>query len=68
MSENKFNLTKRELEIIGLLVKGLNNEQIAKKLFITCHTVKAHVSSIFRKLNVKNRILAVVFAIRQNIV
>ena len=68
MSENKFNLTKRELEITKLLVKGLNNAQIAKELFITCHTVKAHISSIFRKLNVRNRILAAVFAIRKNIV
>ena len=68
MSENKFDLTKRELEIVKLLVKGLNNKQIAKELFITCHTVKAHISSIFRKLNVRNRILAAVFAIRKNIV
>ena len=68
MSENKFDLTNRELEIVKLLVKGLNNKQIAKELFITCHTVKAHISSIFRKLNVRNRILAAVFAIRKNIV
>lgn len=52
-------LTERELEVIGLLSKGLANKQIALTLGISEHTVKFHVSSIYTKLNVTNRTEAV---------
>ena len=52
-------LTDRELEVIGLLAKGLANKQIAVSLGISEHTVKFHVSSIYTKLNVTNRTEAV---------
>jgi DNA-binding NarL/FixJ family response regulator len=52
-------LTERELEVIGLLAKGLANKQIALALGISEHTVKFHVSSIYTKLNVTSRIEAV---------
>lgn len=65
--ENKYKLTKRELEVLPLLVMGLSNSQIARKLFITCHTAKAHVSSIMKKLGAKNRVLAAAIAIRNNL-
>jgi DNA-binding NarL/FixJ family response regulator len=52
-------LTERESEVIGLLAKGLANKQIALSLGISEHTVKFHVSSIYRKLNVTNRTEAV---------
>lgn len=52
-------LTDRELEVIGLLAKGLANKQIAAALGISEHTVKFHVSSIYTKLNVTNRTEAV---------
>ena len=52
-------LTERELEVLGLLSKGLANKQIAVQLGISEHTVKFHVSSIYTKLNVTNRTEAV---------
>jgi DNA-binding NarL/FixJ family response regulator len=52
-------LTERELEVLGLLAKGLANKQIAATLSISEHTVKFHVSSIYTKLNVTNRTEAV---------
>ena len=52
-------LTERELEVLGLLSKGLANKQIAATLGISEHTVKFHVSSIYTKLNVTNRTEAV---------
>ena len=48
-------LSKRELEILNLIARGVNNEDVGKKLFISLPTVKTHVSHILRKLNVKNR-------------
>ena len=53
-------LTKREEEVLELLIKGLNNTEISKLLCISNHTTKAHVSSIFSKLHVFNRVQAVV--------
>jgi DNA-binding CsgD family transcriptional regulator len=50
-----FGLTGREREILPLIVEGLSNEEIAGKLFISPHTVKNHVTSIFRKAGVANR-------------
>ncbi|NUQ86773.1 MAG: response regulator transcription factor [Anaerolineales bacterium] len=52
-------LTDREVEVLGLLAKGLANKQIAASLGISEHTVKFHVSSIYTKLNVTNRAEAV---------
>jgi DNA-binding CsgD family transcriptional regulator len=51
----KFALSKRELEILELILEGLNNKEIDAQLFISYHTVKNHVTSIYRKLKVKNR-------------
>jgi DNA-binding NarL/FixJ family response regulator len=53
--DNLFGLTKREIEILGLVVKEKSNREIAQTLFITENTVKAHMSSIFEKLHVKTR-------------
>lgn len=51
-------LTNRENEVLTLLSKGFTNIEIAKELNISIHTAKAHVSSILKKMNVKNRLLA----------
>lgn len=61
-------LTKRELEIIKLLVGGLYNKEIADNLNISEKTVKNHISSIFRKINVSDRTQAAVYAIKNNLV
>ena len=43
------NLTERELNVLSYLVKGLTNEEIAKILHISVHTVKAHLEAIYEK-------------------
>ena len=52
------NLTQREVQVMSLVASGLNNQEISEKLCISNHTTKAHISSIYRKLGVKNRLLA----------
>jgi len=52
-------LTEREVEILGMLSRGLANKQVAAERGISEHTVKFHVSSIYTKLNVGNRTEAV---------
>jgi DNA-binding NarL/FixJ family response regulator len=51
----KGKLTKREEEIMDLVIQGLRNKQISNELFISESTVKAHLVNIFRKLGVNNR-------------
>ena len=55
-------LTLRESELIGLLTRGLSNQAIADLLFISIPTVKSHLSSIYRKIKVSNRLQAVRWA------
>jgi len=62
-----FNLTDREKEILGLVVRGLSNTEIAKKIFVSPHTVKAHVCSILNKLSVTDRVQAAVKAVQYDI-
>ncbi|NLM43316.1 MAG: response regulator transcription factor [Clostridiales bacterium] len=64
-SENE--LTKREYEVLCLIADGMNNKDIADKLFISEKTVKNHVSSIFRKINVNDRTKAAIYAYKNNI-
>jgi NarL family two-component system response regulator LiaR len=61
-------LTDREHEVLQLVVDGLNNEQIARRLIISPYTVKNHVRSILTKLNVDTRTEAAIYAMRHNIV
>ena len=51
----RFDLTDREMEILGCLVKGDSNRQIARALFISDRTIAVHVSRILDKLGVRNR-------------
>jgi two-component system, NarL family, response regulator LiaR len=60
-------LTIREYEVLKLLIEGLNNIDIAKKLVVAPSTVKTHVSSILSKLEVTNRTEAVAKAVRLHI-
>ena len=61
-------LTRREREVLQLVVEGFANKQIAWRLRITEKTVKTHVSSILQKLGVPDRTAAAVLAIRQGLV
>lgn len=61
-------LTNRELQILKILSEGLTNREIAEKLDISDRTVKNHVFSILKKLNVKDRTQAAVIAVKNDIV
>jgi LuxR family maltose regulon positive regulatory protein len=52
-------LSERELEVLQLLARGASNQEIAQELVIAVDTVKRHVSHIFAKLDVNNRVQAV---------
>jgi len=65
---NRSALSPRELEILRLIVKGRNNQEIAEALNITRGTVKWHVNIIFRRLDVNDRTQAVVVAAQRGIV
>ncbi len=56
-------LTRREVEILGLLTLGATNDVIASKLFISPHTVRTHLNNVFRKINVTNRLSASLWAV-----
>jgi DNA-binding NarL/FixJ family response regulator len=61
-------LSARELEVLGLLVAGKSNKDIAHSLGITEATVKSHVSAILMRLNVNDRTQAVVTALQRGLV
>ena len=66
--EEKIALTERELEILQLICLGLNNEEIAQKLFISTKTVKRHRANILEKTGCKNTPSLILFAIKNKIV
>lgn len=55
----KLQISKRELEILNLLAKGLSNQELAEALCVSLSTVKSHNQNLFEKLDVKRRIQAV---------
>jgi DNA-binding NarL/FixJ family response regulator len=61
-------LSPREQEVLLLLVEGLPNREIARRLFISAHTVKFHVNAILSKLDAATRTEAAVAAVRLGIV
>lgn len=67
-AKNTYGLTDREIEVLALIVEGLNNAQIAKRLVITLSTAKAHVHSILQKLYVTNRTQATIQAVKEGLV
>ena len=64
----KYGLSDSEFNVLKYMANGNTNSEIAQKTFVCESTVKIHVSHIFEKMNVQNRIQAVVKAIRENIV
>jgi ATP/maltotriose-dependent transcriptional regulator MalT len=61
-------LTARELEVLRLVARGLTNEEIARELYIGETTVKTHLARVFTKLDVRDRVQAVIFAYENGVV
>lgn len=57
-------LTRREKEVLVLLVAGAGNDEIAARLFVSLHTVKTHICNILKKLGVQNRLQAALWAVK----
>jgi len=60
-------LSKREYEVLVLISEGHNNKRIGKELFISEKTVKNHITQIFKKLEVDDRVQAVLFVYKNSI-
>jgi len=63
-----YNLSEQELKTLSLAAKGLDNPHIGEKMFISSHTVKAHLAAVYRKLNVANRTEAVYVAVKKHLI
>lgn len=67
-SQNEIDLTKRELEILQLIAKGLSTQEISDQLFISFRTVERHRANLLLKTNTNNSLKLLIFAIKQNLV
>lgn len=67
-ASQSLHLTEREREVLHWLVQGASNEEIARHLYITVATVKAHLTAIFEKLKVTSRTQAIVKALKLGLV
>lgn len=65
---NDYNLTSREAQILKLITEGYSNNEIAKELFVSINTTKAHVANILQKLEVDDRLQAALKALKNKIV
>ncbi len=67
-SENEYNLTTRERQILKLITEGYSNVEIANSLVVSVNTTKVHVASILQKLEVEDRLQAAIKALKEHIV
>ena len=66
---NKDNhLTNREIEVLSLVANGLSNKDIAEKLNISIHTVKAHIFSMYQKVDTSSRVALAVNSVKLGII
>ena len=66
--EKNYGLTSRETQILKLITEGYSNIEIAKELFVSINTTKAHVASILQKLEVDDRLQAALKALKERLV
>ncbi len=66
--QQRADLSQREMDVLALLIKGRSNKEISSALFVSEDTVKAHLKTLFAKLNVRDRTEAAISAIRHGIV
>jgi NarL family two-component system response regulator LiaR len=64
---DKYGLSDLEIKVLHLIAEGLNNEEISQLTHLARETIKGHLKSLFRKLQVKNRTEAAVLAVREGI-
>lgn len=62
---NKYIITERELDILKLVINGHTNNEIAKQLNISSHTVKSYISSLLSKFSVKTRVALAVEVVKE---
>jgi DNA-binding NarL/FixJ family response regulator len=60
-------LSVQEHQVLWGMAKGKTNEEISKKLYLSIHTVKTYIASLYRKLGVDNRVSAVIKGIQEEI-
>lgn len=60
-------ITTREQEVIGLICEGLRNKEVSDRLHISEATVSHHLTSIFRKLDIEDRVSLVIYAVRKRL-
>lgn len=68
LPRSNYRLTKREMQVLSLTVKGLGNKEIAQKLGVSLRTVKAYLGNVFNKMGVGSRTEAVYKAVSQGVV
>ena len=61
-------LTERELDVFRAVARGLSNPEIGRELYISETTVKTHITHIFQKLNLRDRVQAVVLAYQTGLI
>jgi len=67
-SEYRIPLTEREQQVLELLVEGLSNGEIAKRMYLSENTIKKHLKNIMGKFHLNNRVEAAVYAVREELV